>query len=231
MGISEDEDLNAGLRKQGYAGEEAYVSPTRRNTVDGHRGISHDSQDTDLKLCLDIFCQTAQRGRWKEKLPAVLRIGVLLPTWLPHHSGGDAIGPAAVPMVMEVEDNKGKENRLMRDHHIPTSGCCALNHVERGHHCSGNPVDRHAHRAGNDVIHSLRAPGNPDVRLDTFNHPARRERSCLGLGWRDVRGGETWKAILPAHGPALTSFRNQPDSAVQHVGTESRYRCGLGRGT
>ncbi len=28
-------------------------------------------------------------------------------------------------------------------------------------------------RAGNDVIHSLGAPGNPDVGLDRFNHPAR----------------------------------------------------------
>ena len=113
---------------------------------------------------------------------------------LARHAHRDAVGLAAVPVIVEVKDDEivlldeiafelirrvgadlvdlvlvREERGLVGDHHVASGGRSPLQHVERRHHRRRDPFHARVRIAADDVVDGLRHPGDADIGFDPID--------------------------------------------------------------
>ncbi len=236
--LADDDHVHVRVRRDfDEARHQARVPPAGRDPAHPQAGIAHDPHGPHLQRRLHVGDQPCKR-RLRQREPWRRgALGVRLPAERSGHARGDAVGLHAVPVIVEVEDDKvvlrderqlgpvGRVRRqgldgvlvrieggLVRDHEVALVSGRALQHREGGHHRRGDAADGRVGPSGHDAIDGLGHPRNADASLDPIDDLGRGQLVGLRLS------GEAERAHAPEELASCPHGRDSPTAvAVNRV--------------
>ncbi len=177
--------------------------------------VADDANDGGVEKFGDVVCEIFDGGfREREEIGIFLALEIF-PAESVDHAGFDAIGIAAVPMIVETPDNEAiffdegalfgpdgvglghflgnvemaVEGGLVGDDEIEMLGGGALEDIESGHHGDSDAGDGRIGIAGLEGVDGFRVPGNANVLLDGGDNFARSGSFGLrGGDWNEESG-------------------------------------------